>query len=196
MNYWNWCRELKQHGSSHRLVLEMQCEWLSQQARDEVGHQLNVVDAVVAVSDHIAKTFRTAFPDYPGLVATVGNGVDVTLFKPRSERVEAIGGERRRILFVGRISPEKGVHTLLEAFGEVAETFDNVELNIAGPHAPLPRDFITTLSSDPQVTNLLRFYDRGGKVLHGPSASRRAPCPTQDKRESALPRKMCPTRIW
>ena len=85
MNYWPWCRELKAPGSSHRLVLEMQCEWLSQHDRGAVGHQLEVVDAVVAVSDHIARTFLAAFPDFPGPVTTVGNGVDVSHFKPRPE---------------------------------------------------------------------------------------------------------------
>lgn len=161
MNYWPWCRQLRAPGSSHRLVLEMQCEWLSQNDREAVGHQLDAVDAVVAVSDHIARTFRAAFPDFPGPVTTVGNGVDVSHFKPAPERAERIGG-RRRILFVGRISPEKGIHTLLEAFGELAGAIDDVDLDIAGPHAPLSRDFLISLSSDRQVRDLLRFYDREG----------------------------------
>lgn len=166
MNYWNWCRGLKAPGSSHRLVLEMQCEWLSQRDRDEVAYQLEVVDAVVAVSDHVATTFRAAFPDYPGVVATVGNGVDVTHFKPRMERTQPLAGTKRTILFVGRVSPEKGVHTLLEAYSEVADRFDDAELHIVGAQAPLSADFITSLSPDPQVRELLRFYDRWGNCTY------------------------------
>ncbi len=162
MNYWAWCRGLKALDSSHRLVLEMQCEWLSQRDRDQVAHQLEVVDAVVAVSDHIAKTFRAAFPDYPGVVATVGNGVDVTRFRPRDEADGPPANNKRSILFVGRISPEKGIHTLIDAFSEVAKRFHDVELHIAGPHSALSPDFVTSLSSDPRVTALLRFYDRWG----------------------------------
>ena len=166
MNYWKWCRELKAAGSSHRLVLEMQCEWLSQRDRDQVARQLKVVDAVVAVSDHIARTFRSAFPDYPGVVATVGNGVDVSYFRPSEQRASASTRTRRVILFVGRVSPEKGLHTLIEAFSEVAARFADVELRIAGPHSPLPVDFVTSLSSDPRVTALSRFYDRWGNCKY------------------------------
>jgi glycosyltransferase involved in cell wall biosynthesis len=165
MNYWPWCRELRALGSSHRLVLEMQCEWLSQHDRGAVGHQLEVVDAVVAVSDHIARTFLAAFPDFPGPVTTVGNGVDVSHFNPRPEG-GARTGKRRRILFVGRVSPEKGVHTLLEAFVELAARIDDVDLDIAGPLAPLSRDFLVSLSSDRQVRDLLRFYDREGNCTY------------------------------
>jgi glycosyltransferase involved in cell wall biosynthesis len=162
MNYWNWSRSLKPPGSSRRLVLEMQCEWLSQRDRKKVARQLEVVDAVVAVSDHIATTFREAFPDYPGIVATVGNGVDVDRFRPRGEAVELPAGRKRRILFVGRVSPEKGIHTLIEAFAAVAKKFDDVELQIAGPQWALSPDFITSLSPDPRVAALLRFYDEWG----------------------------------
>jgi glycosyltransferase involved in cell wall biosynthesis len=166
MNYWNWSRRLKPPGSKRRLVLEMQCEWLSQRDRREVAHQIEVVDAIVAVSDHIANTFRQAFPDYRGIVATVGNGVDVERFRPRAEPFEAKGTRKRRILFVGRVSPEKGIHTLLEAFAEVAKEIDDVELHIAGPQWALSPDFITSLSSDPRVSALLRFYDQWGTCTY------------------------------
>lgn len=165
MNFWPWCRALKAPGASHRLVLEMQCEWLSQRDRDAVAHQLEVVDAIVAVSDHIATTVRTAFPDFPGRIATVGNGVDVGHFTPGPER-EPRAGRRRRVLFVGRISPEKGVHTLLEAFGALGNRIDDVDLDIAGPHAALSRDFLISLSSDRRVRELLRFYDEEGACAY------------------------------
>lgn len=163
MNYWSWCRALK--GDGRRLVLEMQCEWLSQRDRRQVARQLEAVDAVVAVSDHIATTFRAAFPDYPGMVATVGNGVDVTVFTPLETPVPA-RDQRRRILFVGRISPEKGLHTLIEAFAEVARQVGDVELAIAGPQAALSPDFLTSLSPDPRVSALLRFYDDRGTCTY------------------------------
>ena len=133
MNYWAWCRDLKPPGSRRKLVLEMQCEWLSERRRDQVAHQLEVVDAVVAVSDHIATTFRAAFPNYCGVVATVGNGVDVVHFHPRIEAVARDAKKRRTILFVGRISPEKGLHTLIEAFSLVAQASPDVELSLARP---------------------------------------------------------------
>ena len=144
----------------------MQCEWLSQRDRIQVAHQLEVVDAVVAVSDHIANTFRSVFPNYPGIVATVGNGVNVTHFKPRTDAAGPLTKGSRKILFVGRISPEKGIHTLIEAFVEVLDKVADVELIIAGSHWTLSPDFITSLSSDSRVTALLRFYDREGRSTY------------------------------
>ena len=164
MNYWPWCRELKAAGSSHRLVLEMHCEWLSQHDREAVAHQLEVVDAVVTVSEHIARTFLAAFPDFPGTVKTVGNGVDVEHFRPGPA---GAAGKRRRLLFVRRVSPEKGVHTLLEAFGALAGRMADVDLHIAGPQVPLSREFLLSLSSDQRVRELLRFYDREGNCTYG-----------------------------
>lgn len=163
MNYWNWCREIRECGSDHKIVLEMHCEWLSEKNRDLVNHQLQFVDAVFAVSNHIANTFTAAFPNFPGLVATVGNGVDVTHFKPREAPPKRYESKRRSILFVGRISPEKGVHTLVEAFRTIAGEFEDVDLVIAGPHAALSSDFLASLSSDQRVRALLRFYDRDGR---------------------------------
>jgi glycosyltransferase involved in cell wall biosynthesis len=64
------------------------------------------------------------------------------------------------------VAPEKGIHTLIEAFAEVAKKFDDVELHIAGPQWALSPDFITSLSSDPRVTALLRFYDAWGTCLY------------------------------
>lgn len=165
MNYWPWCREIAAAGAPHRLVLEMHCEWLSERDRAAVARQLEVVDAVATVSDHIAATFLAAFPDFPGRVATVGNGVDVARFAPDPGRPAGDGG-RRRLLFVGRVSPEKGVHTLLAAFAALAGRFGDVDLDIAGPDAALSRDFLVSLGSERRVQDLLRFYDDAGNCRY------------------------------
>ncbi|TIL78414.1 MAG: glycosyltransferase family 4 protein, partial [Mesorhizobium sp.] len=91
---------------------------------------------------------------------------DVSYFRPSEQRASASTRTRHVILFVGRVSPEKGLHTLIEAFSEVATRFADVELRIAGPHSPLPADFLTSLSSDPRVTALSRFYDRWGNCKY------------------------------
>jgi glycosyltransferase involved in cell wall biosynthesis len=84
--------------------------------------------------------------------------VDVDEFRPAS------GGEARgdgvpRILFVGRVSPEKGIHTLIEAFARVASRIEDAHLDIVGGRSTLREDFLVGITEDPIVRALRRFYD-------------------------------------
>lgn len=157
MNYWSWCRRFGGQARKRRIVLEMQAEWLSQMDGKEVGSQLEIVDAVVAVSDHIARLFRTSFPAYRGAVVTAYNGVNLDIFSPAGAD-QASDAEELNILFVGRVSPEKGIHTLIEAFAKVAAAEPRARLQIVGARVTLRPDFIVTISADPLVRALDRFY--------------------------------------
>jgi glycosyltransferase involved in cell wall biosynthesis len=156
MNYWGWSQRLR----GNRLVLEMQSEWLSQMNRDAVAEQLRAVDAVVAVSGHVERLFRAAFPSYRGIVSVVHNGVNVDQFCPAPAPREA--SDVQRLLYVGRVSPEKGVHTLLEAFKRVAARFPHARLDLVGGRGAMPMRLLVSLSDDPLVRALERFYGPGG----------------------------------
>jgi glycosyltransferase involved in cell wall biosynthesis len=156
MNYWGWSQRLR--GS--RVVLEMQSEWLSQMNRNAVAEQLRAVRAVVLVSGHVERLFRAAFPNYGGIVEVVHNGVDTELFVPAREANEAKASQR--ILYVGRISPEKGVHTLLQAFTMVAKRFPRAHLDLVGGRGAMPMRLLVGLSDDPLVSALQRFYQPDG----------------------------------
>jgi glycosyltransferase involved in cell wall biosynthesis len=136
----------------------MQAEWLSQLDQLQVRDQLEAVDAVVGVSDHIARLFRASFPTYQGKVVTAYNGVSVQDFQP-GPSYDIDRDEDLRILFVGRVSPEKGVHTLIEAFAQIASNIERARLIIIGGRTTLREDFIVSISSDPLVRALGRFYD-------------------------------------
>lgn len=157
MNYWSWCRRLRGSGRSRRIVLEMQAEWLSQMDEARVRTELDAVDVLVAVSDHIGNLFRAAHPKFQGKVVTAYNGVDHETFSP-GEPPMATRSDEWPILFVGRASPEKGIHTMIEAFATIASTEDRARLWIIGGRATLRPDFIVTISSDPLVRALDRFY--------------------------------------
>lgn len=163
MNYWSMCRRLRRASGRARVVLEMQSEWLSQMDRSKVAEQLAEVDCVVAVSDHVADLFRSAYPGFAGSVATVYNGVDGEAFRPgQSSTARRRPMDGPRLLFVGRVSPEKGVHTLIEAFRLVLKRCPGATLELVGPRADLPQRYLVGLSSDPLVKGLDRFYDSSG----------------------------------
>jgi glycosyltransferase involved in cell wall biosynthesis len=160
MNYWSWCRRLEKRKDGRRIVLEMQCEWLSQKDSNEVRKHIEAVDAIVAVSDHVAALVRNALADCDRPIITAYNGVDTSLFKPNASAPEDKRKARGpRLLFVGRVSPEKGVHTLLEAFVEIAKHSPDATLDLIGGKFSLPRDFLVGISEDPLVAALDRFYD-------------------------------------
>lgn len=157
MNYWQWCRSL--HSGDRAVVLEMQSEWLSQMDAKHVRRQLEATAAVVGVSDHITELFRRAHPDYRGQTASVYNGVDTDTFVPVAAGENTAGTHRPLVLFVGRMSPEKGVHVLLRAFAGVAKRRPDAALELVGSRTELPYRFLAGLSDDPHVRGLGRFYE-------------------------------------
>lgn len=81
---------------------------------------------------------------YPNLRITVlTNGVDLEIFRPRWEQREDIASLKRElglppdkkiVLFVGRVSPEKGLHHLLRAFAVLAHRRTEVMLLVVGEY--------------------------------------------------------------
>jgi glycosyltransferase involved in cell wall biosynthesis len=141
-----------------KIVLHMHCEWLTQFDRRLIGRRLRHVDLIVGCSDHITEKIRRTFPEYADRCVTVYNGVDPERFNGRGC---PRGGGERQVLFVGRISPEKGIHDLLDAFASVAAVDPTVRLTVVGRPGSAPPEFLVSLSDDPNVRDLHRFYASG-----------------------------------
>jgi glycosyltransferase involved in cell wall biosynthesis len=143
-----------------RIILHMNCEWLTQFAPELIVQRLKDPDLIVGCSEHISGLIRDRFPEIAGRCGTIPNGVDTGQFTPLA--VDGRSGSKdpgiKRLAFVGRVSPEKGVHVLLDAFSQVVTRWPNVELEIVGPVGTLPIDFLVALSSDPLVAGLTVFY--------------------------------------
>ena len=151
-----------------KIVLHLHCEWLTQFNREMIERRLHQCDLVIGCSDYITDNVRAAFPGFAERCVRVYNGVDVAQFEGRGIGARLVadgphpnpspesgrGAICRNILFVGRISPEKGLHTLLAAFEKVAEHFQDVQLQIVGPNKPATAEFIADLSEDPKVQRL------------------------------------------
>jgi glycosyltransferase involved in cell wall biosynthesis len=155
--------EFKRAMPEAKIVLHMHQDELAQLDYDLLRDQLANVDSVVTVSDFVTERARARFPEHAATMHTIGNGVDVARFLPDPRR-DACGqrarGQPTRLLFVGRISPDKGVHLLLEAFDRVARERPDVELTLVGKVGMLPFDLVSLLLSDDAdaLDSLRPFY--------------------------------------
>lgn len=148
-----------------KIILHMHGEWLTQLDGEMTKRRLSQADLIVGCSDFITETIRHRFPHLSDCCETVVNGVDVARFTPLPDREQLRKKEEKRLLFVGRVSPEKGVHTLLEAFPQVANHFPQAQLDIVGPIGSCSKEVIVALSDDPRVKALSAFYP-GNYLLH------------------------------
>lgn len=136
----------------------MNCDWLAQLDQGLVHSRLRHADAIIGCAEYITDRVRARFPHYADRCATLYNGADVDEFSPAADQRNE-PGNGKRFLFVGRVSPEKGLHVLLEAFKSVVAKEPDAQLKIAGgPDIP-PLSFIVEQSSDSMVRDLRRFYN-------------------------------------
>lgn len=142
---------------STRISLEMQSEWLTQWNLDEVLPGLQACDFIWGVSSHVTDLAAGRFPDLADRFGTTCNGFQPERFGDLSRREP--DAEAPLVLFVGRVSPEKGVHVLIEAVGDLVGEFPGLRLRVVGPRTQLGAEFIVDISDDPLVRELKRFYD-------------------------------------
>ncbi len=143
-----------------KIVLHMNCEWLTQLDRQMVERRLRKADLVLSCCDYITGNTRRAFPPLADRCHTLYNGVDIKVFRPRDAPTLGQNGSRR-VLFVGRIWPDKGVHVLLEAFQKIAGQYPQMQLEFVGPKLGPPADYVVRLSDDPEVRKLAPLYKPG-----------------------------------
>jgi glycosyltransferase involved in cell wall biosynthesis len=143
---------------SARIAIHMNCEWLSQHDPVMIARRLVAADVIIGCSAHIVRRIASRFPQYEARCRVIFNGADVERFVPAPEAVSAEPPAPLRILFVGRISPEKGVHLLVDAFVRIAAKFPTAKLDLVGGTGSLPADFLVALSEDPWVKRLEAFY--------------------------------------
>ncbi|HVQ77028.1 MAG TPA: glycogen synthase [Candidatus Binatia bacterium] len=98
---------------------------------------VETADRVVAVSARMREDVLAHFAVDPARVAVVGNGVDADVYRRTAAR-ETLARHRVRepyVLFVGRISEQKGIFTLLAAADGLHENVQ-VVLCAAAPDTP------------------------------------------------------------
>jgi glycosyltransferase involved in cell wall biosynthesis len=146
-----------------KIVIHMHCEWLNRLDPAVIGPRLAQVDMVVGVSEYITNLVRVAFPAYAHKCQTVYNGVDIDKFHPSSRASENGDGRKsQRLIFIGRVSPEKGLHVLVDAFGKVRQRFPDACLDVLGGEHVQPKAFYLASEKDnPLRKSLEPFYHAG-----------------------------------
>ena len=126
-----------------RLVLSMQCDWLVELPYETVQRRLQAADLVVGCSDYIRDGIRRRYPSLSAPIETLYNGsspesLTRDLRSGSHETLALKQGNQKVVLFVGRVTPEKGVHVLIRAMKQVLARVPEAVLVVIGPVAPNP----------------------------------------------------------
>ena len=155
-----------------KIVLHMHCEWLSQFEQEVLASRLAQADLIVSCSGYITDKIKARFPEIAARCQTVYNGVDTHQFAEAqaiaqqaalqdTETKEQQATDHLQaapnLLFVGRVSPEKGLHTLIAAFPDIVAKFPTAQLFIIGSQTQVSPEFIIDDNEDPLVKNLAIF---------------------------------------
>ena len=103
---------------------------------------LKVLDRVVTVSRYVAVSVQARYPDAASKIQVIYSGVDVERFVPKgTEECGALAAAARQalnlggdpvILYVGRLSRNKGPHLLVDAMHQVLERHPQARLLVVG----------------------------------------------------------------
>jgi glycosyltransferase involved in cell wall biosynthesis len=142
-----------------RIVLHMLGQFLTQVRFTNLYARLKKIDLILGCSDLVTNSIRDMFPQIAGRCRTIPMGLSPDAFSRPYQNSRAGNPHPRRLLYVGRISPEKGVHDLLDAFELISRQFPDASLAIVGEEIIEPPENIINLCLDrTTVSSLSPFY--------------------------------------
>ncbi len=159
-NYPQIANLIKYFNPGVRVILNMHGELLTQIKFSNINERLRNIDLVISCSKFITNSNCTVFPQIANRFETVPMGLSPDAFSGCFHNVHPDNPSARRILCVGRISPEKGVHVLLDAFELIVRKYPDASLTIVGPEWVAPRGDIVDLCLEKEVADgLAPFYE-------------------------------------
>ena len=96
----------------------------------------------------------------PKKISVIPAGLDCERFKPTAKAATnrfGISGETTKILFVGRLTTEKGIFDLLNAYALLIKVHQNVELLVVGTGTPEMQAKITLLTESLKIQSKVKF---------------------------------------
>ncbi len=158
-----------------RIFLMMQCDWLIEMPYGATRRRLLSVNAIGGCSQYIADGVKKRFPEFAAKCHTVYNASDPERFNVSSLASDEAEEFRHRynlhgkrvILFVGRMAPEKGVHTLLQAMAAVVKKHPNTVLLAAGNVSRQPPSPKWIFDADSDFEDFATLNHNYGEILEG-----------------------------
>lgn len=150
-NFGNFTPILRLLNPKAKIILHMHCEWLTMMDSRLIKKQLKRINHVVSCSNFVTNKNNDKF-NIRDKSSTIYNGIDTKIFDTKEKKI------LNHLLYVGRISPEKGIHTLLEALPSIKRVFPGVKLSLIGSKNQLPYDMYVKYTDDNRIKKLKRFY--------------------------------------
>ncbi|WP_363321606.1 glycosyltransferase family 4 protein [Polycladomyces subterraneus] len=136
---------VRQAAPKARIFLSMHNDMFEPKKIDskEAQEVIKEVEKIVTVSDYVGQRISTLYPSASSKLRTIYSGVDLNRFIPyeQSQKARQVRKKLRRqfklgskkvILYVGRISPKKGVDVLVRAMSELKKRHPNIALVVVG----------------------------------------------------------------
>jgi len=146
---------IRQSSPRTRIVLHVHDHSQLQQEESTVRRRLEMADLIVGCSEYMAGAVAERFPSLSERVIAIPNSIP----EPWHEREPIDHGGA--IVFVGRLSPEKGVHVLVEAFNEIGRRHPHATLTVVGPSAVPGASVVQSHLELPAFEPVHHFYGRG-----------------------------------
>jgi glycosyltransferase involved in cell wall biosynthesis len=157
-NYPQFAALIKRFNPQLRVVLNMHGEILTQVPFRNLKRRLEKLDLVITCSEFVARPLRHQYPQIADRCKTVPMGLSPEALSC-GRHSSSNYASPRRVLYVGRLSPEKGVHVLLEAFELMLLDYPDASLDVVGPEWVLPREYISDLCLEPSIADSFKpFY--------------------------------------
>lgn len=135
-----------------KLILHCHDHALADHASAPVKSMVEQADLVLTCSEFVRQQLIGEYPDLGERVATFYNGVDQAFLDVTSRP-----GESSTVSFVGRMTPEKGVHVLIDAFERVAPSEPSAQLELVGPFHLGTRPFVDPHGVDPVLGETVEY---------------------------------------
>jgi glycosyltransferase involved in cell wall biosynthesis len=142
-----------------KIVLHMHCDKRLLMDHNMIERRVKKADLILGCSQYITVNFQKKFPQLAKRAYTLYNGVDLTKFEESGNKKEK-KLHYNRLLYVSKVSPEKGPHVLLEALEEIVKKDPSIHLDIVGSLNAWPLELSIWLSEDKKVQKLAMFHDK------------------------------------